>query len=177
MDMAMKEFLFDKKVFNRGYGFIYSLLQNVFASGFILIVTIVVLSSTINWSITIPDMFFPFIAVYLMSSFVGFPLAAILKVGYRRLVAESDLSYDGKILRYKKLTDKLWTAVGYVEEYHLYTVLHIKSVTTTRRYFIITGEIEKTIINNNRILDSVKVDRVKIPTAYVGMDFLLQYCR
>lgn len=63
----MKELLFDKKVFNRGYGFIYSLLQNVFALGFILIVTIVVLSSTMNWSITIPDMFAPFIAVYLIS--------------------------------------------------------------------------------------------------------------
>lgn len=87
------------------------------------------------------------------------------------------MSYDGKILRYKKPTDKLWTAVGHVKEYHLYTVLHIKSVTTTRRYFIITGEIEKTMINNNRILDSIKVDRVKILKAYVGMDFLLQYCR
>lgn len=175
--MAMKELLFDKKVFNRGYGFIYSLFQNVFALGFILIVTIVVLSSTMNWSITIPDMFVPFVEVYLISSFVGFPLATILKVGYRRLVAGSDLSYDGKILRYKKLTDKLWTAVGHVEEYHLYTVLYIKSLKTTRRYFIITGEIEKNMINNNRILDSVKVDRVKIPKAYVGMDFLLQYCR
>lgn len=149
----------------------------MFALGFILIVTIVVLSSTMNWSITIPDMFALFIAVYLISSFVGFPLATILKVGYRRLVAESDLSYDGKILRYKKLTDKLWTAVEHVKEYHLYTVLHIKSVTTTRRYFIITEEIEKTMINNNRILDSIKVDRVKIPKAYVGMDFSLQYCR
>jgi hypothetical protein len=50
----MKELLFDKKVFNQGYGFIYSLLQYVFVLGFILIVTIVVLSSTMNWSITIP---------------------------------------------------------------------------------------------------------------------------
>ena len=173
----MKELLFDKKVFNQGYGFIYSLLQYVFVLGFILIVTIVVLSSTMNWSITIPDMFVPFIEIYLIASFVGFPLATILKIGYKRLVMGSELSYSDEILRYKKLADKLWTGVGHVEEYHLYTVLHIQSVVTTKRYFIVPGEIEEVIINNNRRLKSNRVDKVKIPKAYADMDFLLKYCQ
>ena len=96
---------------------------------------------------------------------------------YKRLVMGSELSYSDEILRYKKLADKLWTGVGHVEEYHLYTVLHIQSVVTTKRYFIVTGEIEEVIINNNRRLKSNRVDKVKIPKAYADMDFLLKYCQ
>lgn len=171
----MKQLKFDKKIFNHGYGLIYSLVQYIFAPGFLFIIFIV-LSSPVNGSITIPDMLVPFIAIYLMASFVSFPLATILKIGYKRLIIGSTVSYSNEILIYNKLADKLWTAVGHVEEYHLFTVSQIKSVAMTKRYFIITGEIEKTVINNNRKLSSVKVDRVKIPKAYTNMDFLLQYC-
>lgn len=171
----MSKFNFDKKVFNRGYAFIYTLLQYVFVLGFIFAVCIVILSSTTGMSTTIPDSILPLAVGYLIASLIGFPLITVIKMGYKRLVAGSTVTYDGETLIYDKLADKLWTVVGHVEEHHLYTVYRIESVTPTKFSYVVKGDIEKVVINNGRKLNSKNVGIVKIPNAYASMERVIKH--
>lgn len=171
----MKKLNFDKKTFNWGYAFMYTLLQCVFVVGFIAAVCIVVLSSTIGATFTIPDVVLPLIVAYLFVSIVGFPLISVIKKGYKRLVIGSTVTYDGETIIYDKLADRLWTAVGHVEEHHIYTVSKIDSVTTTKFSCVIKGSIEKVVVNNGRKLESKSVSMVKIPNAYANMERVIRH--
>ena len=66
----------------------------------------------------------------------------------------------------------MWTAVGHVEEHHLYKIAGVISVQYSRRFYTISGSIQHTIISNGRILSVDNVDLVKIPHAYSGMEHL-----
>ena len=57
----MTKLSFDKKTFNWGYAFMYTLLQYVFVVGFASAVCIVVLSSTMGTTFSIPDVLLPVI--------------------------------------------------------------------------------------------------------------------
>lgn len=171
----MKKLSFDKKTFNWGYAFIYTLLQCIFVVGFIAAVCIVVLSSTMRATFTIPDVILPVIVAYLFVSIVGFPVVSVIKKGYKRLIIGSTVTYDKETIIYDKLADRLWTAVGHVEEHHIYTVSRIDSVTTTKFACVVKGSIEKVVINNGRKLESKSVSVVKIPNAYTNMERVIRH--
>lgn len=168
----MEKLSFDKKTFNWGYAFIYTLLQYVFVVGFIAAVCIVVLSSTIGATFTISDVFLPVIVAYLFISIVGFPLVSVIKKGYKRLVIGGIVICDGKTIIYDKLADRLWMVIGHTEEHHIYTVSKIDSITKTKLAYVVKGNIEKNVVNNGRILNSKSVSVVKIPNAYADMEKL-----
>ena len=165
----MSKLSIDKKTFNWGYGFIYTLLQCIFVVGFVSAVCIVVLSSTMGATFTIPDLLLPVVVAYLFVSLVGFPLVSLIKKGYERLVKGSSVSCNGGTIIYDKLADSLWTAVGHVEEHQIYTVTKINFVTTTRFFCIVKGNIEKVVVNNGRKLETTSVDTIKIPNAYANL--------
>lgn len=169
------KFEFDKRTFNKGYGYIYTLLQNILILGFADAIIIVVLSAVWGVTCTIPDMLQPIIAVYSLVSIVGFPIVTIIKKGYKRLIKGSTLVVKKNLLIYNKLAEKLWTAVGHVEEHHIYTVLNIDSIKITKFYYILVGDVSKEIINNGRKLDVQSVNLVKIPKAYADMERIKEY--
>lgn len=171
----MKKLSFDKKTFNWGYAFMYTLLQCIFVVGFIAAVCIVVLSSTMRATFTIPDVALPVIVAYLFVSIVGFPVVSVIKKGYKRLIIGSTVTYDKETIIYDKLADRLWTAVGHVEEHHIYTVSRIDSVTTTKFAYVVKGSIEKVVVNNGRKLESKSVSVVKIPNAYANMERVIRH--
>lgn len=165
----MQKINFDKKIFNWGYAYIYTLLQCIFLPGFIATVCIVVMSATAKEAFTIPIpevVFYPVVS-YIFISFIGFPIVSVIKVGYRRLVAWSTVTYDDETIIYDKLAEYHWTEVGHVEEHHIYTVSKIDSITTTKFSYVINGSIEKVVLNNGRFLKSKSVRTVKIPNAYI----------
>lgn len=166
---------FDKKIFNRGCAFIYTLLQYIFVAGFIFTICGIVLNSIFGTIFTVPDVLSPFIAVYLIAAIIGFPLITVVKKGYKRLAEGSTLTYDNETLIYDKLADRLWTAVGHVEEHHVYIISQIESVTVTKAAYIIKGSIEKTVINNGRKLETKSVSVVKIPNAYANMERVIRH--
>lgn len=171
----MTKLSFDKKNFNWGYAFMYTLLQYVFVVGFASAVCIVVLSSTMGTTFSIPDVLLPVIVAYLFVSIVGFPLVSIIKKGYKRLVIGSTVAYDDETIIYDKLADRLWTAVGHVEEHHIYTVSQIESVTSTKFAYVVRGSIEKVVVNNGRKLESKSVSVVRIPNAYANMERVIKH--
>lgn len=173
-EIMMSKLSFDKKTFNWGYAFVYTILQCIFVVGFVAAVCMVVLSSTMGATFTIPDLLLPVVVAYLFVSLVVFPLVSIIKKGYECLVKGSSVSCDGGTIIYDKLVDRLWTAVGHVEEHHIYTISKIESVTTTKFAYIIKGSIEKVVINNGRKLESKSVSVVKIPNAYANLEKIIK---
>lgn len=166
----MKKLNFDKKIFNWGYAYLYTLLQCVSAPGFIAMTCIVVLSAAIEepFVIPIPEAIFLPTVAYGFVSFISFPIISVIKVGYKRLVVGSTVTYDHDTITYDKLAEYHWTAVGHVEEHHLYTVSAIDSVTATKFSYVLKGNIEKVVINNGRKLSEKRVSVVKIPNAYAA---------
>ena len=171
----MRKLSFDKKIFNWGYAFLYTLLQYIFVAGFAASVLIVVLSATMGATFTIPDALLPVTVAYLFVSIVGFPLVSVIKKGYKRLITGSTITYDDETVIYDKLADHLWTAVGHVEEHHVYTISQIESVTVTKAAYIVKGNIEKVVINNGRKLETKSVSTVKIPNAYANMERVIKH--
>ena len=99
-------------------------------------------------------------------------IVSVIKIGYKRSLKWSKLSTEANVIIYDKLAEKMWTAVGHVEEHHIYTVSQVNSIKLTKRYFLITGKIHKVIINNDRLLEEKATTTVKIPRAYSNMEGL-----
>lgn len=165
-------FPFDKSTFNKNYALIFNVLKYVFSGGFLLFASAFFLPAN---SITIPDVILPISCAYLITSVVGFPLVLVLKEGFKRLISSSELKIEENTIVYNKLTDDLWTVVGHIEEHHVYEVNTIDSVKVTRFSYEISGNIEKTVINNGRVLSKENVKRIKIPNAYLGMEKIVNY--
>lgn len=120
--------------------------------------------------VTIPDAILPFALGYLLTSLVGFPAVSIIKVGYRRSLSWSKLTMDNKVIVYDRLAEKEWTAVGSVEEHHIFFIDQIESAELRTRYLLIRGRVHKKVINNNRLLEEKDISSVKIPRAYANME-------
>ena len=137
------KFEFDKKKYNWGYAFYFSVIQCVLILGFAVALALVVLNATLSTSVTIPDFLLPFVAIYLLVSIIGFPLVSIAKIGFRKLIRSSSLDEIDECLVYDRIADRLWTFVGHVTEHHIYRVNEIKSISHTKRFLVIQGVIEK----------------------------------
>lgn len=85
------------------------------------------------------------------------------------------MSYFEDAICYDKLADKLWTAIGEVEEHHLYKIERVNSISKTRFYYIVKGDIEKVIINNGRQLERKNIGSVKIPVAFADMERMVNH--
>ncbi len=168
----MIELKFDKHIFNKGYAIIYTILQWVFVFGFVFFVSVLCLPAN---TFTIPDSIMPIVCAYLMSAVAGFPVVTLLKKGYRRLISQSKLAYDSNAIHYDKLADKLWTAVGGVEEHHLYSIERVDSISKSRFYYVVKGEIKKVVVNNGRQLEKKNVSSVKIPNAFANMERMMNH--
>ena len=165
----MKKYEFDRRIFNRQWAFPFTVLQYAFAAGFILMVIAVILGAATDLHITVPTAF----VVVLLISFVGFPIASVIKVGYRRLLQWSDLFGDGEIIVYDKLREKEWTAAGHLECRNVFTVCKVDSIRVSRCYLWITGRVQQTeIYNSRRAIEQQDILAVKIPRAYAGMEDL-----
>lgn len=164
----MKKFEFNSKIFNRQAAFPLTVMQYVSITGFIVMAIIVISGPFTDLQIPIPSS----IAVFFFISFVVFPIVSVMKIGYKRGLKWSKLSTEANVIIYDKLAERMWTAVGHVEEHHIYTVSKVNSIKLTKRYFLITGEIHKVIINNDRLLEEKETTTVKIPRAYSSMEEL-----
>lgn len=164
----MKKFEFNSKIFNRQAAFPLTVMQYVSITGFIVMVFIVVSGPFTDSQIPIPSS----IAVFFFISFVVFPIVSVMKIGYKRGLKWSKLSTEANVIIYDKLAERMWTAVGHVEEHHIFTVSKINHVRQTRRWLLIMGDIHKVVINNGRTLKKTEVSSVKIPRAYGGMEEL-----
>ena len=166
------ELKFDKRIFNKGFAFVYTVLQWVFVFGFAFFIIVLCLPAN---TFTIPDAIMPVVCAYLILAIAGFPVVTLLKKGYSRLISQSKLSYFEDAICYDKLADKLWTAVGGVEEHHLYKIERVNSISKTRFYYIVKGDIEKVIINNGRQLERKNIGSVKIPVAFADMERMVNH--
>lgn len=171
----MSSLYFDKKRFNWEYAFYYTIFQRFLLVGFVASVVVVLLSAILGATFTIPDEIMPVVIIYLLVSIVGFPIISIIKKGSERLIKNSSFFCDGEILIYDRLSDNLWTAVGHVEEHHIYRILKIESVCSKRGFYIIKGNIKKEVVNNRRKLETKEVSIVKIPKAYADMERMINY--
>ena len=170
----MKKCQFDNETFNRNYAYIYTLIQRVLLLGFLCAVVGIGLNAGIGITVSISDKIVNAVAVYFVISLVGFPIISVMKRGNKHLIRESKLFYDGVTVLYDKTVDKLWTAVGHIEEHHIYNIRKINEIKVNRFFYIIVGEIEKEVINNKRTLGRVNVNTVKIPRAYKDMERMIK---
>ena len=63
--------------------------------------------------------------------------------------------------------------LGGIEEKYIYEIDKITSMTRMKRYYCIVGEIKLEIINKGRVLEGKKLQEIKIPNAYKGMEKLV----
>lgn len=165
---------FNKKLFNKGWAIYFTVLQYVTVVGFTFMVVAVILGATnLPIDISIPT----FAVILLFASFVLFPIVSIIKIGYRRNMKWSRITEKNGSIIYDKLAEKMWTAVGHVEEHHIYKITSISSVQQTKRYYIVNGTIEKKVINNGRTLSVDKCNFCKIKNAYTGLKYLKTKCK
>lgn len=170
----MEKLSFDKKVFNRGYGFVYTVLQYVFLVGFTGAACMILLNTLFSTTFMIPEAVLPVAVVYIMASVIGFPVVLALKFGARRAIRESTLMFKDGTLIYDRMSERLITLAGYMEERQVYTVIRTETVIPKRCNYVIKGIIEKTSFHNGEILEKKTVDTVKIPNAYIGMERLIK---
>ena len=164
------ELHFDRRTYNLKYALVFTILQFVLVIGFVAAVITIVLGAFTDFTFTIPDAILPFALGYLLTSLVGFPVISIIKVGYRRSLSWSKLTIDNGIITYDWLAEKEWTAVGSVEEHHIFSIDRIESAEFSLRYLLIRGRVHKKVINNNRLLEEKDISSVKIPRAYANME-------
>lgn len=164
------ELHFDRRTFNLKYAIVFTILQLVLVIGFVAAVITIILGAFTDFHVTIPDAILPFALGYLLTSLVGFPIVSIIKVGYRRSLSWSKLTIDNGIITYDWLAEKEWTAVGSVEEHHIFSIDRIESAEFSLRYLLIRGRVHKKVINNNRLLEEKDISSVKIPRAYANME-------
>lgn len=168
---------FDKKIFNAGYGLVYTVLQYVFSLGFLAAILIVMLSALLQIKLTMPDAILPIVIAYLFVALIGFPLASILKCGARRLLWESELELNPDTIIYSKMVDKLWTAAGRMVGHHVYIASEVISVKSSKFSYTISGKIELTVLHNGKVLKHETVSSMKIPKAYKNMERMMTYGR
>jgi hypothetical protein len=166
----MRTFEFDKKIYSRQYACIYTILQYIFLPGFFIGIGIVIANAMFRFRLAMPPIITDVFGIYLTISMFGYVIASLLKIGMRRLIQNSELSYDGKKIVYDRLTKNQYTGVGHVEEHEIYTINKADSIAKTKRFYIITGDMTKEVINNGRELSMDKIGIVKIPFAYSNMD-------
>lgn len=165
----MRDYDFDRKVFDNHWAFPFTALQYIFLIGFVLMCIAVALGAMTYLHITVPT----FVVWLLCISFVGFPIVTIVKVGYSRLLRWSELKErDGRIC-FDRVVQAEYTAAGRSEEYNIYEVRKLTSTRMTRRYLIIEGDIRKAVVSwNKTMLFSENISSMKIPRAYEDMDTL-----
>lgn len=165
----MRDYDFDRKVFDNHWAFPFTVLQYIFLIGFVLMCIAVALGAMTDLHITVPT----FVVWLLCISFVGFPIVTIVKVGYSRLLRWSELKErDGRIY-YDRVVRAEYTGMGRVEEYHVYEIRKVTRTRITRRHLIIEGDIRKAVVSwNKTMLFSENISSMKIPRAYEDMDTL-----
>lgn len=168
----MKAFVFDNREYGKGYALPLTCLQILLAVGFLFVIVVLVMPAN---TFTIPDAVLPLAYIAIPISLLGFPLVTAIKHGYRKLLRESELTVSEDKLIYRKMVDKFWTIVGYVQEFHIYESFDIERVSISRRYYTCYGSFNKKVINNGRELNSEDVTELKIPRAYSSMERILDY--
>lgn len=165
----MRDYGFDRKVFDNHWAFPFTVLQYIFLIGFVLMCIAVALGGMTDLHITVPT----FVVWLLLISVAGFPLVTLVKEEYSRLLRWSELKErDGRIY-YDRVVQAEYTAAGRSEEYNIYEVRKLTSTRMTRRYLIIEGDIRKAVVSwNKTMLFSENISSMKIPRAYEDMDTL-----
>lgn len=166
---------FDKSTFRWGYAYIYTVLQIFLAAGFCFVVVGIVLNNTLHVTVSVPNALTPIVAIYIIASLVGFPLVTVMKIGQKRLVRESYVVCEENKILYHRLVDSLWTIIGHIQEKHDYEILRITSVSKTRRFYVIAGDIKKTVINNGVEVEKSNISKIKIPSAFADMERIIGY--
>lgn len=163
----MKAFAFDNREYGKRYALPLTCLQIPLAVGFLFEMVVFVMPAN---TFTIPDAVLPLAYIAIPVSLVGFPLVTVIKHGYRRSLSWSKLTIDNGIITYDRLAEKEWTAVGSVEEHHIFSISQIESAEFSLRYLLIRGRVHKKVINNNRLLEEKDISSIKIPRAYANME-------
>lgn len=165
----MRDYEFEREVFDKQWAIFLTAFQYAFAIGFALAGMALALDAATILHIPAPKFF----VWLLLISFVGFPIVTIVKVGYSRLLRWSELKErDGRIC-FDRVVQAEYTAAGRSEEYNIYEVRKLTSTRMTRRYLIIEGDIRKAVVSwNKTMLFSENISSMKIPRAYEDMDTL-----
>lgn len=168
------ELKFDKKIFNNGYAWIYTVVKNILAVGFLLFVVTIGTAfipglSGVSWGL--PTSMGMILGMIEMIGAFGFPIVAIARVAKRRGIEEGTLTLSSDRILYSRLIDRSATAVGVRLVTHMYEIDRstIKKIERNRRFVVIHGKAKK-IINRNNKQDVETVSVVKIPVAFEGME-------
>lgn len=165
----MRDYEFEREVFDKQWAIFLTAFQYAFAIGFVLSGMALALDAATILHIPAPKFF----VWLLLISVVGFPIVSLVKEGYSRLLRWSELKErDGRIY-YDRVVRAKYTGMGRVEEYHVYEIRKVTSTRTTRRHLIIEGDIRKAVVSwNKTMLFSENISSMKIPRAYEDMDTL-----
>lgn len=170
--------MFSKEVYKRHNGRIFLILAGITFIFFLIVIWAIFSSNPIEYPkfleqyAEILSMTIGFLA---MIGFVGFPLSLCLYKGMKNLYVKSNLNIKDKKIIYDKQAAFEWSAVGLIDEKHIFSVEKVDSFKITNRWIKIEGNIEKTVINKNRHLSTKNVNSVKIARAYETDEKIIKF--
>ncbi|NLX75644.1 MAG: hypothetical protein GXZ13_07485 [Synergistaceae bacterium] len=173
----MIKFKYDKEVYSKGYGKAFNRAVFVFMPGFIL-AFLILLTQTAFPSVNLDLSNMPvseLIAIYTAASFIGYPSALLIRMGYRVFCEESILRIDDGTLKYDVLVKRNWTLAGYVTIYHNYVAKRINQINVGKRFYDLVAEFEKTVIYKGNEEPAEIVGEMRVPIAFKDMERLLEY--
>ena len=161
--------MFSKEVYKKHNGKIFLILAGITFVFFLIIIWAIFSPNPIEYPkfleqyAEILSMTLGFLA---MIGFVGFPLSLCLYKGMKNLYVKSTLYIKDKKIVYDKQAEFEWSAVGQIDEKHIFSVNKIDKYEITNRWIKIEGNIEKTVINKKRHLNTKNINSVKIARAF-----------
>lgn len=170
--------MFSKEIYKKHNGKIFIILSGITFVFFLIIIWAIFSPNPIEYPkflekyAEVLSMTIGFLA---MIGFVGFPLSLCLYKGMKNLYVKSTLDIKDKKIIYDKQSSFEWSAVGLIDEKHIFSVDKIESFKITNRWIKINGDIEKTVINKKRHLSTKTVNSVKIARAFDTDEKILKF--
>ena len=162
-------FMFSNEIYKKQNGFVFVVLSWITAFLFLLLLIIIFMPGQISYPGFLEnyaDFLSMFIGWLCVIGFVGFPLSLSLYKGMKNLYVKSALKLEDNKIIYNKQASYEWSAVGRIDEKHNFCISKVNNYVVSKRWIKIDGQIEKTIINKDRHLDTKEVSSVKIARAF-----------
>ena len=166
---------YKKEVFNKNYAVPFVIVQRVLFGGFVLFFLLVV-AGIFNINVDFLGVLSGIIIIYIIIGVIGFPFVSVLKKGQEVLMKGSEVRLlENNVVEYYKVTEQLWTILGFTQELKTFTITDIKAVSRGKMYYTVYGNVEYICEYNGKVTKNGSMNKVKIPIVFEGMERIESY--
>jgi len=167
--------MFSNEIYKKKNGYLF-VIMSIITSILFLFGIFTVVCGALGYQLSINNDYLPMLFGWLcIIGIIGFPFSLALYRGMKNLYVKSTLKLEDDKIIYDKQASYEWTAVGHVNEKHVFIIKKIDNFNISNRWIKVYGKIEKTVINNNKQLEKKEVSYVKIARSFETDDEIIKY--